>query len=42
MFKTALAITGACVVYFAIGAAMTAGCYLGMYGTQLLIEKFEK
>lgn len=41
MLKAAATITTACVVYFAIGAALSAGCYLGAIAAERLVEKFE-
>ena len=41
MLKAAATITTACVVYFAIGAAMTAGCYVGLMAAEKIVERFE-
>ena len=41
MLKTMGTIAAACGVYFVIGAAMTAGCVLGMAAAEKIVEKFE-
>lgn len=41
MFKAMGTIVAACGVYFVIGAAMTAGCVLGMAAAEAIVEKFE-
>lgn len=41
MFKAMGTIIAACGVYFIVGAAMTAGCVIGMAAAEKFVEKFE-
>lgn len=41
MFKAMGTVVAACGVYFLVGAAMTAGCVLGMAAAEKIVEKFE-
>lgn len=41
MLKTMGTIVAVCGIYFAVGAAVTAGCILGAAAAEKLVEKFE-